>query len=696
MDRDPESQHVMSLRLSRVLRDIGVTKQMVARRRRTFLLNEKVTAVMKSLRYNTKDNVFVFGSQSEGTTTLGMNSDTDMFLCLNNFSVIMDWADWKLGKKCLLVIKNDRSPPQHCCIQFVKSDCPLPETLDNVKAECVEETLDGRVLLKNTWMDRVFEQELGRVFRKQGPSRSDGTDLDHITAFSYCGLLFECNYLFTRSKPGHWPRPEILAKARLCPTFLVPQGHAESDQSKLEWRFSTSLIERLLMFDLNILQIQVYTFLKILRNTFFKPLVDDRLSTFHFKTALLFTIESYPPEIWQESDLLQCGIYCLKTLQRWFNLRHCPHYTISGVNLFVGKVRQWEFPLLSAVLSDMIDNIMDYVKRIEMDQIGERIDDRPRIFSTRYQNTLATVNYCFTKTTSDIFGIYFDSTSDRNDNLKIISKIIKVVDSLHEFGIWAELLHAAKWLYQYLASMTASTCLRSNQPIPPDVYGMYEASLDSDLTSSRLKLASMLYCSGQYEMAELMLDYTESLLHADVWQRTPCVGRADLKPTERFLQKAYEIPVLEVIKRHVAFSVVFNSLEICCVPGFLEYEMHRTISPEDFNNRNPIHDKWMDLVVIDSRPFMFYLQYLTSRQLGKEWRRLAALLKLTNYIFVESRFCGHIETALHVLGHCFELENQYITAWNCYKISVELFPFNNAARWHIIRLFQQARGIRGD
>ncbi|XP_052789521.1 uncharacterized protein LOC128223997 [Mya arenaria] len=683
MDRDPEGQHVMSLKLSRVLRDIGVTRQMVDRKRGTFLFIEKFTTVKESITDNTEVNAFVFGSQSEGTTTIDMKSDTDMLRCFNSFSVIKDWSEWEPGQFCLLVIKHDYSPPQHCCLQMVDSYRPLPLTQDSVPEELdIEETMDGMVLLKNTWVDNILKKNYGSFFRKQGPSRSYKKDLDLIDAFRYSGLLFECNFLFTRPKPGHWPRPEILAKAHECDTFLVPQGHAESDQSQLEWRFSTSLIERLLMFDLNILKIQVYTFLKILRKSFFKPLVGDRLSTFHFKTALLFTLETYPPEIWQKRNLLQCVIYCLKTLQRWFNRRHCPHYTISGVDLFVGKLRTWDFPKLSAVLSDMIDNIMDYVLQIEMDQIGDRMGDRCRVFSTRYENTLATVRYYFGTTLNNIFNFYWISTYKRNDIYETNGIIIKVQETIFESDLWAELQHAQKFLYQDLASVTASTCLRLNNPIPPDVYRLYEASLDSDLTSSRLKLASTMYCSGQYERAALILTYTEVLLHADVSQWSPCY-RSDHVETERFLQTVYALPFLEVIKRHVACSVVFTSLEICCIPGLLVYEMHRTISPEDFHHRHPGSDRWMDLVVIDSKPFMFYLQYLTFRQLGEEERRLEALSKLYSYVFVESRWRGHIETALHVLGNCFELENLYNLAWACYRKSIKLFPYNNASSWHI-------------
>ncbi|XP_052790137.1 uncharacterized protein LOC128224361 [Mya arenaria] len=691
MDRDPDDQQLRSLRLSRVLRDIGVTRQMVVRRRETFLMTEKMDNVVNTIRYNRRYNIFVVGSQSEGTTTLDMNSDLDVLNCDNDFTVITDWADWEPGKICLLVIKNDDSPPQHCSLQILSCDCPLPETMDMVPAEWdVEEGKDGRVLLTNTWMDGVMKQECGRLFRKKGPSRSADNDVDSVTAFSYSGPMPECNFLFTRPKPGHWPRPEILAKARLCEIFLVPQGHAESDQSKLEWRFSTLLIERLIMFDLNILKIQVYTFLKILRKTFFKPLVGDRLSTFHFKTALLFTLETYPPEIWQERNLLQCVIYCLKTLQRWFKLRYCPHYTISGVDLFVGKLRKWEFPLLSTVLSDMIDNIMDYVSQIEMDQIGVRIGDGHVAVKTRYQNTIATAWNCFNHSLFAIANISWTTVTENDTVFEILDMITRVREMVAKSDIRAELIHAMKFMYQMLASISASTRLRLNEPISLDTYSLYEASLDSDLTSSRLKFASMLYCSGQYERAELMLAQTESLLHADVWQWCPCAERTRQEPTERFKDTIFKLNAIEVIKSHVAFSVVFNSLEICCMPAFLVYELYRTIGPKDVQHRHPLTGRWMDLVIIDPIVFLYYLQYLTYRQLGEHERKLKALNKLYNYVCFESECRGHIETALHVLGHCYELENRHVVAWACYIKSLELFPNNNAARWHITRLLQQA------
>ncbi|XP_052793241.1 uncharacterized protein LOC128227077 [Mya arenaria] len=641
----------------------------------------------------------------------------------------MDLADFEPSIwPSLLVIKNEHSPPQHCYLQIILLDIsqPLPEEMPIPPGWNVD--LHGQVFLMNTWLDYMFMFWYGEKLIKHGPSKSLSEKLDMVVAF-YCSTLHpECQALMTRPKPGHWPRPEILAKASQSGTFLVPQGHAESDQKELEWRFATPLIERLLMFDLGIVQIQVYIFLKILRKSFLKPLVGDRLSTFHFKTALLFTVETYPPEIWQEQNLLQCVIYCLKTLQRWFAIRHCPHYTISGVDLFVGKLKKWEFALLSNVVSDMICNIMPFVGQISMDQIGVRMisltEEIHEHINSRPYSMLCIITRCLRRYLAGIYMAY-DFMVNIGDALPI-QKVCAQIENYIALGndeIRPELLHSRLLLNQLTASMCASLCLKRNQPIPADIYRLYEESLDSDLTSSRLKLASMFYCNGQYESAEFVLSHTEGLLHPSTHQlhQYRCDGRyPNPDPSKQFQEKIAQNTEIEIFKSHIAFNVVYSRLEECCLPAFLCFEMHRTKRPEDRQRRCKLQDIWMDLAIIDSIPFLYYLQYLTYRQLGEYERTRDSLVKLLNYCtpffyydayltflqqeehgqrvypehevrndpLFERRGGNHIDTALHVLGHCFELENRHDMALLCYRKSLELIPYNNAATWHIERLEQ--------
>ncbi|XP_052766967.1 uncharacterized protein LOC128207840 [Mya arenaria] len=151
---------------------------------------------------------------------------------------------------------------------------------------------------------------------------------DHVQAYHCDQLPKECKFMFNRPRPGHWPRPDTLVRARQTGVFLVPQGYTESPSkqtmsrstafmvpskltsypySKWQWRFSTSLMERFLIFDFSPVQVKVYTLTKIIRKTFLKPVFGDRFSTFHIKTAMMFTIENYPLDIWREDNIVQCS-----------------------------------------------------------------------------------------------------------------------------------------------------------------------------------------------------------------------------------------------------------------------------------------------------------------------------------------------------------------------------------------------------
>ncbi|XP_052818087.1 uncharacterized protein LOC128244112 [Mya arenaria] len=366
---EQQAEQVLSLRLSRVLEDIGVNRNMIAMRRRIWLMREKSQTINVPLDgRNTK--FYHFGSQSEGTTTLGMQSDLDGLIS-TDFPVILDWDEWQPRKYQLLVVKTDQFPPQHCWLQWLRRDLPLPMTQVQRYSDVMDN--EGRVLHTNSLVElnAVIRQlsSSGEVVQ-HGPSRSFNEN-DFVLAHHCRSLPNECQFLFHRPRPGHWPRRDTLARVRQVGVFLVPQRYSECPsrptrcrstalhvtpnnpyypQSNYEWRFSTSMMERLLMFDMNSVQCKTYVFIKILRKTFLKPVVGDRLSTFHMKTAMLFTIETYPPEIWREENLVQCVIYCLTTLCRWLKLKHCPHYTIDRVNLLTGKLFKHELPILSAKL----------------------------------------------------------------------------------------------------------------------------------------------------------------------------------------------------------------------------------------------------------------------------------------------------------------------------------------------------------
>ncbi|XP_052776089.1 uncharacterized protein LOC128213979 [Mya arenaria] len=715
MDRGSMQQ--LSLRLSRVLEHIGVNRYIRTRRRRTWLMKETLDRIRNEFHgYNITE--YTFGSQTEGTTTLGMKSDIDTLICKNDWPVILDWSEWIQGMVNLLVVKNEQSPPQHCWLQYVRPDLPLPVT-EVITSDMVDS--EGRVLKTNTQIELQevwrLNSESGEVVQ-HGPSRSWDEMIDYIIAFHCTSLPEECKFLFCRPRPGHWPRPDTLATARQTGVFLVPQGYTEDPSRpvkcqsttlhvpienmyyplyKREWRFSTSIMERLLVFDMNIIQHKVYVFLKMLRKSIIKQVVDDRFSTFHIKTAILFTIETYPPNIWSEDNLVQCVIYCLTTLLRWLKIRLCPHYTISGVNLFTGKLFKHEQYKLHTMITEIIYSHFQCLYTIEMDNLGRRMSSviSPQNIGVYTRCTLNQVQ---------MYGLYqwwaiqvinghkVLLINDKNNLYQSLIEHFETLNFLKNNGTEIEQEAASLCIPSVcgaLASIQASRCIYQGQPITHNILHLYQLSFDSDLLSSRLKFASMLYCSGQYEAAANCLTFCEGLLGPAVWQCCACSGRQGTPQDYEFREKTVNTPFKDMLRKYTALHVIFTKHDIHCVPRHLMYEMFRTVRDEDRQQRHPAFDyKWMDKIVIDNVPFLHYLQYLTHTQLNQPERKLRALNNL--YFYISSRHHGgHKDTAWNMLGHCYELENELDQAWFCYTKSLQLYPRNNAANWHVLRIMNQ-------
>jgi len=246
------------------------------------------------------------------------------------------------------------------------------------------------------------------------------------------------------------------------------------------------------------------------------------------------------------------------------------------------------------------------------------------------------------------------------------------------------------YLYGYLASMRASHCIASNQPVTQDIHQLYSLSLDCDLMSGKLKYASMLYCSGQYDQAAQMLTHCEGLLGPDVAHYCGCGGREYAHQSDRYLEKSLNTNIADLLRTSSTMCVKFSRHELPCVPEHLRYEIYRTQTQEDRKKRHPVND-WMDQVVIDCQPFLFYLQYLVYRQMGQHDRQDEAWQNMKDYFtFIkQEQIRGHIETAFHVSAHCCELVNRSDVAWKLYQLSIQDCPNNNAAWIHLIRLFRK-------
>ncbi|XP_053377785.1 uncharacterized protein LOC128547921 [Mercenaria mercenaria] len=376
MFHTPDYYHDISMRLSEVLDDIGVNENIVMKRRRANLLQETMH-VITSRAADRQVTQYRMGSQSEGTTTRGLQSDTDILSCLDNVIVIQDWDVWTPGKGNLLMIQNETTPPGYCLLQLIRNDAPLPFTQEtgNLSNLFVKDT-SGRILFKNTILDATLFEGLQR----QGPSAALASagflSTDIVTALPCKSWPQSSAAWLNQQETNIWPAAEMKKYAKTTRCFVVGVGSKASENADFEWRISTSLAERCLMFNLNITQIRIYILLKMILKTYINIENLDKetyISSFMCKTVLFYCIASKPTSVRKECNILNCLSFCIQTLNRCILAGNCPHFFDHENNLMAGKNSTVVKHQLLERMSNLIPCEGISLFGIQIDKLGERL-----------------------------------------------------------------------------------------------------------------------------------------------------------------------------------------------------------------------------------------------------------------------------------------------------------------------------------
>jgi len=372
MFRIPPFFSSLSMLLCRKLDAVGANTLVSDRRREAFLHREAMNTITVQAQ-GSNIVCFHFGSQSEGTTTPGLRSDTDTLSSMNDFNIMLHWSDWKRGMINLLMVKDESTPAQHYLLQMVRSDVPLPETRVVDHDDVID--AQGRVFFSNLSVIRVSAEAFGPKLMRRGPSISNHEDFDYVIAFPCNSLPPEILAWFDAMRPGYWPPPEVFEIARQCPCFLVADGDRGSPTEHIEWRVTPNLIERHLMFSLNNVQKKCLIVLKMLKKQELTPHLHEgcKFTSFHCKTALFFTLERTPSDVWREQGLLECIVRCLHTIREFLIQGECPHYIVENVDLFDKKLCRECQVKLEKQIRVMIQDDMHVLFNLQIDDLGERL-----------------------------------------------------------------------------------------------------------------------------------------------------------------------------------------------------------------------------------------------------------------------------------------------------------------------------------
>ncbi|KAH3786004.1 hypothetical protein DPMN_164102 [Dreissena polymorpha] len=249
-----------------------------------------------------------------------------------------------------------------------------------------------------------------------------------------------------------------------------------------------------------------------------------------------------------------------------------------------------------------------------------------------------------------------------------------------------ELGFVLKYIYNTLASMKASKSIEMRRPIKEDIVKMFELSLSPSQIPNHLKYASMLVCTQQYTRAEALLQQVEGMISSDMIHVS--INRPHTMLQAGAMHTTGVSSSTDILMRRVTrllFDVAFKTVEISCMPGHLVFEMYRTGKQNERSASDRKHS-WINNFAVEvcAKPFLHYLQYLSSKDV---YAKQVALSKLIEYCNMEFyRNPGHFETTLNLVGHIYELEKRFPDACNTYITSVKLVPQKNAAYWHLFRL----------
>ncbi|XP_060580329.1 uncharacterized protein LOC132737110 [Ruditapes philippinarum] len=696
MFQSPEYCKTLSLKLSEVLEDVGVNEEMVMKRRRMFMLRESLgTITYRSI--GKKRTLYHLGSQIEGTTTIGLRSDQDTVIVDYGYNVIQDWAEWKQSKRNLLMIQDENVTPGYCFLQLLRSDEPFFET--NIPNEHYIRDSIGRILLRNTFLTSFKQENTERHGPSNAVSGVNGyRDIDVVFAFPFNSQLRSVSHFLERPGVKRWLSSESVRYAASCDCSVVGTSSKIASYPDFEWRISTSLAERCLMFNLNITQLQCYVLMKIILKTFLNPQKLSNLSSFMCKTVLLHCIENTEQKIWKRDNLFTCLSYCLLELHSYVQNENCPHYIISDNNLMAGQFTAEEKQDVLKKLCDIIQSDGGFLLRISMDNISQRLQVKLSTFVhiayniptslEIHEECLSDLFLCLmTEISGGIITLIYNLSNDHQCNLKHI--ILKLTYYSTRGNRVEQFVSRClvPFLYSTLGLIMASSSIEQNNTVKYEALKWLTLGLNSDVTSGRLKLASMFYSLGDMDRAEFILRQTESRYNSTVVEPVcGCWPHPMTSCSAEFKRKCNDLSE-NCISSIASCCVKFMQKEVYCVPRELRYEMMRS-TQDDMPYRSVHENFWMDFAVVDSLPYLYFLQYKTYGYLQRHQNQQLALSNLVEVIFTGRNF-GHRETAFNLLGQCMEQEDKPREALQCYMISLQHRERNNAAKFHICNLVRK-------
>ncbi|XP_053405029.1 uncharacterized protein LOC123555263 isoform X1 [Mercenaria mercenaria] len=336
---------------------------------------------------------------------------------------------------------------------------------------------------------------------------------------------------------------------------------------------------------------------------------------------------------------------------------------------------------------------------IEIDNVGDRLRDKCGLLQARCN--YKTSNQMHFQIYSFLYYFLMHATINVNSDIKSTNEVdiqriyfemknrLSAVLQVYRCSVGIEresILLMIPSLCTTMGSLLASHNISQGQSVSNTALSLFSLGIDSDVAAGRLKLASALFAAGDLAKTVIVLRDVEERYNPRVTEPVCDCTSTDIQDdsTWKFPIDIFHVENVNSLTYYFAYGVSFTRGEVHCVPHALQYEMFRC-TEEERAMCNKYKDYWMDWAVVDALPYLYYLQYLTYCQLGRQRDQQRALNKLIETVSTELNL-SHRETALNLLGKCMEQEGRLLDALVCYRCSMNARPAHNVARWHFVGL----------
>ena len=639
---------------------------------------------------------YVCGSQFEGTTTSGLQSDIDI-LNVVDFPVVTNITDAKQYQFCWMLVQDPFTPAGYAKLQRVY--CGVPTFVSHLKGG-IHNTCNN--FSKDAEGRLVFRSDTKRLYptsdHYHGPAATIEktllhTSIDNVFALR-CNTLPDCaGEWITRQRHHNWPTEDTIEKCKTLGCFFVRVGHPNSSEKHLEWRISFSLQERLLVTDFNSVQLKCYILLKMIkRERIHATLGEKSLTSYHIKTCILYMIENTPAEFWVEDNLLACLYNILYKMQRWVEAGECPNYFIPRENMFEGRLTSQLQVQLSNLLRQLLSMDLKLLPDIKCDMLGKKLQealDIGAVIHTSVYPKWSQIMQMENQETNILFWILarnymFKLCEDRHTQV-CFWRLYGLKSSLERTEIVSKhTLEALSLIIPWLDIMLMSVLIVLSKRLSKSsrfTFTMLKEKWDASSFNPyrfnlKLKQASLMHMLGYSEMSLTILE----ILNDQIRHKSMCCWC-----TEDYRKQLHCIYKMNANKGSLNIpDTLFGHLDPLPCSLFLPaegdltllalcYEMCRSVgSPPEGK------EYWHNWAVVDGKVLLYFLLYLNHQQLGME-AQAAEDIDNIRWLILTNESLSHRETAFNLLGWIYKESGHSDKAMECFQESLAIKPTHNAA-----------------